>query len=229
VKKISLLILVIMCVSFLNVQGIATTIDLPLADWSEASPLGGVEKIYGNLTGRLIHSGWYYTDQDTVNGYLKFDLSTLAPAAGFEVVVNSATLKLYSSSETGETFSDDLYSVADDSWTKAGVDYTNKPELGTVLDNQMYPGAFVAYNFSSSALASFIGQEINGDGVASLGIKAGADCTYPGGMRIHQIYAETDETHWSATYLSLDYDIVPEPATVCILGFGAILALRKRK
>ena len=200
---------VLMVAVLVSGQAMAYTAELILADWSEASPLGGW---YNISAGVNAYSGYYYTDADTINNYLKFNLSSIAPAAGYSLVVNSATLTIYTAAQYGPTFSENVYAVAEDGWTQASVNYANKPALGSLLTTVSWPGDWSSFVIAPASLAAYIQQEGNGDGVASLGMRAGADCVMVDNMTPrHLFYMGTLESQWFVTKLVVSYSFVEDP------------------
>ena len=211
-----------MCVALLAGQSMATTATLTMTDWSCASPLGGWA---GVSAGIVAYSGYYYTDVDTVNNYLKFDVSSLNVPG---LVVQSAKLTIWTGGQYGPTFSENVYAVASDSWTKTSVTNANKPAFGSLLTTVGWPGDWASFVITPASLAAYVQQEATGDGIVSLGMKAAADCVMQTNMTPRHVwYMGTDPTTWYATTLDVTY--IPEPATMTMLGLGALAMLRRRR
>ena len=79
--------------------------------------------------------------------YLKFDLSAYAGRT-----VQGATLQLRSAG-SGSTGTQNVKLVADDSWTEAGITYSNRPALGTSLGTLGPTAINTNYNVSLNAAA----------------------------------------------------------------------------
>lgn len=216
-KKKSMILVLAMCVALFAGQSMALTTDIELSDWTQASNIGAGDTFGTNQ----LFSGYYYSTTQIVDGYMKFDLSSLAGA-----VVNSVSLSFWSTTiEIGAPFSDNLYTVADDSWTRATLTNANKPAYGSVLETYAWASS-AQQVLNSAALAAYVQQEANGDGIMSLGMNA-ADAVFVSSLDPrHTYYCTSTPGAWTTPVLSVDY--VPEPATMCLLALGGLF-LRKRR
>ncbi|MBO9609006.1 MAG: DNRLRE domain-containing protein [Paenibacillaceae bacterium] len=104
------------------------------------------------------------------NGYMKFDLSSLA--GGSRIV--SAKLRLFAIKKTslapGNEADLTLYGVADDTWTEAALTAANRPALGSALASGVVTAAgnWVELDVTPYVYAQYAGSP--GDGIASIGI-----------------------------------------------------------
>ena len=117
-------------------------------------------------------------------GYVKFDLSGIPSG----VTITGAKLWLYNwgYSSPGTSGYVRVERVGDDSWTEAGIKWSNQPaRTGVLVDSQLVSGDNVWKSWGSSALASFVEGERAGDKVVSLALidleeNNPADNTLPG-------------------------------------------------
>jgi 2',3'-cyclic-nucleotide 2'-phosphodiesterase (5'-nucleotidase family) len=98
--------------------------------------------------------------------WLKFDLSSI-PAGS---IITGATLQLWDWKATGASLPVEVRSAANDSWTGTGVNWSNQPAPGNVLDTQTLASgtANVWYNWN---VTSFVQGEFAGDKTVSLVLK----------------------------------------------------------
>jgi hypothetical protein len=105
--------------------------------------------------------------------YLKFDLGALAGKT-----LTGASLKVTTTtgSSSGSPSAQNVYRVADTTWTEAGMTYANKPALGTTVLGTVPAGSAPATTYtvplSASALQSAVGGQL------TLAVKGAAADTF---------------------------------------------------
>jgi len=146
-----------------------------------------IDEFYPNL-----NHGWeddidvrLHPPYNTHRGLLKFNVTALpSSASGFRV-------RVYPWTQFGEPLV--LWSINDDSWIEygtGGVTWNNQPAHISLLDTSSL-GADNWLEFSSSALDTFIQNQIDGDGIASFKILA---------------LTEEGECFWSREFGGTAYD-----------------------
>lgn len=179
----------------------------------------------------FFYSGYYYS-YETTETFLRFDLSALAASPGQQLVINSAAIAVNSGSFFGSAFTEDLYTVSNDTWTRPAATWANRPASGsTIISSQTtFPSwGYGTFFNSTTDLVNYVSQEAQGDGDASVMFKAsglGAVPANPGGSDQHAEYYGN-----ALTTLEINYDFVPvpEPASAGLLGAGLMLALGSRR
>jgi len=167
--------------------------------------------------------------------YLKFDLSSIPDDA----IITSAEFGIYFYERNGGGIGGwiapevSLHRVSDDTWTEGGINYNNQPAIltpGSISDpfvdilqpqqpgyltwDLLIPTSPPLYSWQSDYSSDLV------DNYVSFLIQP----------------AELDKNQWAKfwskentyqPYLKIEY--IPEPATVALLGFGALSLLRRKR
>lgn len=185
----------------------------------------------GTVTWSAGASGWLMTDsydiinfsdatvQGTFTGVTDTSSGGLASA-----VFSSGTWQL---SFNGTGWSKPVFTIAGHilnryDETETGVDTDKLDGRAVVIVDE----AYLTLGFFSD----WFGHEVTIDWKGGIGSMAGliVDITLPMNTNITDYQSNYDSTNLVIT-LWADESVVPEPATVCLLGLGGLLALRRRK
>lgn len=127
-------------------------------------------KTNGTLTTALYTS--YNAGSTDVANYLKFNLASIAPPAGFRTALYSAKLVTNAPARVGAAYTDALFSVTDNSWTEAGLTWANKPATVSQLSSWITAASPVTIANNTTALTAFVEHQANNsDANASFCIK----------------------------------------------------------
>ena len=190
----------------------------------------------------FVRDGWQYPDRNysagttfTINApsyerqaYLRFDVSGLIPAGR---QVTSAYLRVYSAA-TVSSFNCGLYGLADGAtgdaapgsggWVESGITYNNAPSatvsLGTFAVSG-YGSHYFGWPTGDTALVNFLNADTNGLVTFRLTSDSSTDA----------VFNSREATGSGAAYLSITTEAVPEPATMSLLGAGAVLGLLRSR
>ena len=237
--------LIILC-AMAVVFGWATSgVAIPIYDYNQpptadamvdsANPLTN----YGSIDTLLIQGSSFALGSKKMS-YLKFDLSSISIPA----IPDSAIT--FISAELGIYFYErnlggigwiapevSLHRVSDDSWTEGGITYNNQPSPGSISDpfvdilQPQQPG-YLTWDLllTSSNPDTYTWPSLNNPDLA--------DTDNYVSFFIQP--AELDKNQWAKfwsdedthpPYLKITY--IPEPATIALLGLGALSLLRRRK
>jgi hypothetical protein len=199
-KMVRIVVLAAVCVAFFAAFGVAAALDT----WHNI----GVASVSSYYTSQGFVDGWgapylrtgYNPSADPIESFLKFDLSSIVIPSGQMAQVSYAKVQIY---RTGgdNNWTDGIYATTtDDTWTQAAMTYANKPTLGALLDSKM--SNVNGTNFTSSTLAAFVQQELNGNKIVTFGLKA---IDAPDTQHVYYGYADS----W--TELVVTYDLVAIP------------------
>jgi hypothetical protein len=148
---------------------------------------------------------------------LKFDLT---PLVG--MTVNSASLELTSFfNHASGTFTHDVYSSSDDSWTEGTVNGVNRPADATLtfLDATNISGVSQAYSWN--VLAGVVGPDGLGGAGNVLTLFLRPDLSQAGNAFGPHIY----DRHAAAGFPRLLLDAVPRPVAVEAMSWDRVKAL----
>jgi hypothetical protein len=211
-------------------------------------------RIGGSLTQTNINNGGAdqmlvgnHTSLGKLHGLLRFDLSSL----GTNIVINSVTLQMNKPAVgTGSSFTVNVFelSVANTNWVEgtannvaqsgsatwdskgpsawagsagastAGTDYIN-----TVLAS--YGGTIAAGDAAFTSQAAFltsVSNNLGGSLNLGIGMNSGVSGSY-------YRFATDEHATAAAPALVIDYTVIPEPATLGLLGAGSLLVLLLRR
>jgi hypothetical protein len=134
----------------------------PVADTQVAS--GNAATNYGTGTNIFLQSS--ASGFGNERGWLKFDLSGI-PAGS---TISGATLQLWNWKSTGAALPVEVHGATDDTWTETGLNWSNQPALGSVLDTQTLASGTtnVWYGWN---VTSFVQSQFGGDKTVSLLLK----------------------------------------------------------
>jgi hypothetical protein len=189
-----------------------------------------------------------HTSLGNLHGLLRFDLSSL----GTNIVINSVTLQMNKpAGGTGSSFTVNVFelSVANANWVEgtannvaqsgsatwnskgssawagsagastAGTDYIN-----TVLAS--YAGSLLtagdAAFTSQAAFLTSVSNNLGGSLNLGIGMNSGVSGSY-------YRFATDENTSFDAPALVIDYTVIPEPATLGLLGAGSLLVVLLRR
>lgn len=94
---------------------------------------------------------------------MKFDVS-----AANSATITSATLNVYGYTKNGDSATQSIKGIDDDSWTETGVTWNNLPTLGSTANTVNVADA--AYGWRTIDITALVQGEIIGDGTLSLAI-----------------------------------------------------------
>lgn len=122
----------------------------------DAHVIDGSSSNYGTSTN--LETRESETAGSTKRAYLKFDLSGVS-GSGY-----TARLRVYGRSLASTTISTALHEVADDNWTEAGINWTNKPNI----DDQLGTASVsTTYQWKDFDVTDFVKSQLDGDDTAS--------------------------------------------------------------
>ena len=124
---------------------------------------------YGTKTYEYVQSAGTGTFQDE-RSWLKFDLSSLPTGAN----ITSAKLKMYCWKAIGPALPVTLCSSNTDSWTETGINWSNQPAVGSVLDTQTLAAATTNVWYAWDATSN-VRSQFTGDKTASFVLKAATE------------------------------------------------------
>ena len=138
---------------------------VPVADAQVAS--GASSTNYGSGSNLYLQGSTASGTFGIERAWLKFDLSSI-PAGS---TITGASLQLFNWKATGPSISAEARGISTDTWTETGLNWSNQPATGTVLDTQTLASGTTSvwYNWN---VTSFVQSEFAGDKTVSLLVKA---------------------------------------------------------
>jgi len=215
------------------------------ADTHVRSASGQVNNNFGGLDQMLIGN---HKDLGDFHGFLRFDLSSLPT----DIVINSVALQMVKPANgTVGSFTVNIYelSTANTNWVEGTA--TGQAQAGSATWDSKGPSAWAGSAGASSAgtdyidnvLASYSGTTLAGDatftsqaafltavsnnlgGTLNLGI--GLESVFNAGT--YYRFATKEHATSAAPQLVIEYTVIPEPATIGLLGAGCLCIIMARR
>ena len=162
-------------------------------------------------------------------GYIKWHIPALAPPAGFSTLINNATMTWFCNAlPANPDLQATLYKVADNSWTHLTIGQygAGRPTMGDAILT-FRPAGTALENPVTHDLTAYLQEVVDAGGtIMSLGADAPADGNANSYIRMD---GPTAAGSWLVPYLDVNYEFVPEPATMALLVMGSLGVLCRRK
>jgi len=169
--------------------------------------------------------------------YLKFDLSSISIPAILDSAITliEAELGIYFYEKNGGGWNMiatevSLHRVSDDRWTEGGITYNNQPSPGSISDpfvdilQPQLPG-YLTWDLLIPASPSLYSWQ--SDYSSDLVDNYVSFLIQPSELDLNQWAKFWSEENTYQPYLKIEY--IPEPATIALLGLGALGLLRRKR
>lgn len=158
---------------------------------------------------------------DANKSYLQFDISSVTGT------ITSATLTIYAITDAKSYYVNGLNDGIDETWDAGTIDWFSAPGNETTSGSALNASQTVSLYFVDPTVAngaaggdvtSFVNTDT--DGLVTFILTAGGT-TY--------MYNVIEGSYYNADYVPvLTLDVIPEPATILLLGLGGLISLRRR-